>query len=443
MKVKLEIIDNNSTQVLEGGGLVDKLLSYTVEYFVKTTFRSERRTAKKSYYSKGFMPTGFIGRVEKHCSDNDIVIEVSSWEDKLDVGTPALKGITFREDQKELIKTALERQRGVLVAPTGTGKTIVTLGILSALQGVKCVLLFPTSGLVKQTTAELKKFGFDVKNKLDESNADILACTRQYLIKNYDKSDFWGLSDCVIVDECHLGFGSSGDYATLFKNTDAPMRIGLTATPTNKEEHSMTLEAHVGPVIAETKHNDASDLDLLETPYVDLIAVTRYPETDARSYHDIYSDCIIENTYRNELIVKKTDQLVSEGLSVLIATKNIRHIDLLKSMLDKRGVDCVVVDGSDSEDSREQIRQDMINGKLKCCISSVVFREGVNIPTLNAVVFAAGGKSESGVVQFAGRALRKHPDKKEAVIVDIIDNYRYLSEHTCARLSVYIKLGWL
>jgi superfamily II DNA or RNA helicase len=73
----------------------------------------------------------------------------------------------------------------------------------------------------------------------------------------------------------------------------------------------------------------------------------------------------------------------------------------------------------------------------------VVWREGLNIKSLNAIIIAGGGKNEKDLIQACGRGARKDEGKDEFVIVDFIDSAKYLSQHFCERLGVYVSKGWI
>ena len=60
-----------------------------------------------------------------------------------------------------------------------------------------------------------------------------------------------------------------------------------------------------------------------------------------------------------------------------------------------------------------------------------------------AVIMAGGGKAELSTLQAVGRALRRTATKKEAVVVDFLDGYKWLAEHTVHRLHTYQKHVWL
>jgi superfamily II DNA or RNA helicase len=63
----------------------------------------------------------------------------------------------------------------------------------------------------------------------------------------------------------------------------------------------------------------------------------------------------------------------------------------------------------------------------------------VNIPSLDCVIFASGGKSDIATLQGIGRGLRTTDEKKTFVIVDFLDPYRFLAQHTIQRLRIYVE----
>jgi superfamily II DNA or RNA helicase len=70
-------------------------------------------------------------------------------------------------------------------------------------------------------------------------------------------------------------------------------------------------------------------------------------------------------------------------------------------------------------------------------LTSTLLSEGSDIPTLGAIIIASGGKSQAAQLQKVGRALRTTDDKKTAIIVDIVDNVKWLRDHSQGRIMLY------
>jgi len=85
--------------------------------------------------------------------------------------------------------------------------------------------------------------------------------------------------------------------------------------------------------------------------------------------------------------------------------------------------------------NREQAIQEFKDGALRCMISTLL-KEGADIPSMDAIIMAGGGKSHVAVIQKAGRALRVTKDKKEALIIDFMDQGKWLRDHSQERKMI-------
>ena len=78
---------------------------------------------------------------------------------KIPYSLPKLKNITFRDYQKKAVRKAIKNKGGVIHHPTGTGKSIVFLGIASAIDG-NILILCHSLDIIKQIYNDAIKFGF-------------------------------------------------------------------------------------------------------------------------------------------------------------------------------------------------------------------------------------------------------------------------------------------
>ena len=162
-----------------------------------------------------------------------------------------------------------------------------------------------------------------------------------------------------------------------------------------------------------------------------------------KTYKDIYRFALVESRTRNQLVMEKAQELMDRGLTVLIFIQDLDHGDQLSEMAEILGIESVFIKGATKGSDRDLVKEAIMGGEARCVISSKIWREGVNIPNLGAVILAGGGKAELSTLQHIGRGLRKAKGKDEVIIVDFLDPYRYLAEHTIQRLAVYAEKGWL
>jgi superfamily II DNA or RNA helicase len=435
--LRVEILDPVHCRILEGKELLKPLLSFKSVFWKKGRFgRRERKEWMKSVIDKDLFSTGLLPKVRAYCDREGVPLTIEGREEKLSFSPPSLEGIEFRPDQLRAVKQACEAQRGVIVYPTRTGKSILIMGIVSAFPKRKFLLLAHTLVIVSQLQEDVDRFG--LSKRVDVGTVQTWS--------RKDPQEFCDQYDGIIIDEAHHITQSDGHYTRVIHNMLAPVRLGFTATPPPGKEEQLVLEGTLGPVVADLSITDAVEMGVLAKPKVRLVRVP-YSEKlrKIRSYSDAYSEGIVHNRARNRLVVKEALELVEKGFSVLIMITNIAHGEELVALADRLyGVGLIFVQGSTENEVRTGIRAAMKDKSVKIVIATAVFREGINIPSLNAVINAGGGKSETMTKQISGRPLTVTEGKSEGIIVDFLDlSNNYLTRHTGERIGFYSDMGWI
>ncbi len=404
--------------------------------------------------TSGRFETGLLPKVLKYARSKGHKITVKG-RDNIDrirpANKPYLEGITFREDQIKALRSIRRRQRGRVVFPTGSGKTIIALGIMSMFPQCRILFLCHTKDLIEQTKEELETYGFNnfyiigggrkVNNKqiLEHDNVIVLA-TIQTLSKYADI--FSAFFDITIVDEMHHVNSKNSQYGKLMLMNLSPRRYGLTGTLPTKTYEQLINEGIFGPVIAEMAIQEGVEKGILAMPKVNLVSVPYDVNINKRSknkYANFYEYGIVKNRQRNQVLVNE----VKNGEVTLIIIERTDHGEILRRMFKKAGKNVPFVHGGTGRETRFKIRDRMKKGRVKIAICSKVWKEGINIPALNHIIIAHGMREEKMVLQAAGRGLRTAKGKDTIKITDFLDPYRYLAEHTIARIQVYKSKGWL
>jgi len=447
----------------ENGMLLRPCLTYPASYWKDGKFHKEEVEYEQEAftYKRGdnwrFL-TGLLPRIRKYCQAQDLPLQilgetttVPDYEE-----THAAGNYTLRKDQFDLVNKVPLLLRGVIKAPTGMGKTIIQLGIFEWFHNSTVLLLAHTSNIVIQTAKKFDEEGFDVqrigggKQFSGKFTSDIVISTRQSFAKINPKL-YCDHFDIVMIDETHHVSTKSGQYAKILKSLLCPIRLGFTATLENEEvkpQAAFTCEGFLGPVIGEVTMEEAQNLGILAKPRVKL---KKSPESSSirrlTKYPDVYQSGIVANYDRNRIIMDSVHEHVVKGDTVLVFVKTIQHAGRLESMA--RGYkslkDCTkVVKGSVSATVREDTRLALGDKTVKCVISTVVWQEGIDVPSLDVIWNAGAGKDEKDTLQKVGRGLRKADGKEEVVIYDIFDpSHPYLVKHFGHRVSLYMDNGWL
>lgn len=428
---------------------IERCLGFEKEWYQEQQYGKKRNTYwYTSHISKdGYFLSGWIPRLKKYCEDRGELVEVIQRYNSVQIEQePYLEGIKFREDQLRLINMAITRQRGVLKAPTGAGKTVVALGIMSCFPSHNILFISHSLSLLKQTIAELKRFGFtdvgEVGGGKKEIDKRIIVATRQ----TYEKLESPPSPDILIVDECHhISKIEDSSYSKILGNILAPIRIGLTATPPIDEEAELAMEGYLGPIIASVSTEEGIEKGFLAKPRIKILK-SPFSQTikETRNYPDVYDLGIVKYRPRNRMIATEVQRLVQEGKTVLIIVNKIEHGNILQEMISCLDIKTNFVHGEVDTSTREMLRN-LLNEKIiDCAIATVVWKEGINIPSLDVIINAAGGKSEIATLQTLGRGLRTTESKKEVLLIDIFDpSHHYLIGHFGERIGLYSELGWL
>lgn len=252
----------------------------------------------------------------------------------------------------------------------------------------------------------------------------------------------------VLVHNCHHISLMNGTYADILCHSLAPIRLGVTATKPYIPEAIVTLEGCIGPTIYEVDMNLLIEDGKLAKPKLKFLKAPDNPLIkEIKRYQEVYETAIVHNRSRNKMIILEAGRLFEEDdLTSLIIVSRIEHGRNLESIANAILPDLRIefIHGATEGDVRETVRSKLHNKQLDIVIVTAIFREGVDVPSLGAVINAAGGKSEIATIQALGRGLRSFEGKTEVVLVDILDtNHNYLISHLAERLTLYSEKNWL
>ena len=433
-------------------------MSYKAEYWKPVKIGTKTRKKRVSYTKDVFIKsgeiwtfhTGLLQTIEAYCKRNRIPLLVNGKTDPLLYSPPQIKGIVFRNDQLELIEIACEKQRGVIQAPTGMGKTILQMGIISSFPKLRTLILAHNVSLVDQTYAELQEKGFKKLQKIrggDDKTlvGRIVVSTMQSFIQ-IPPEEYCDKFGCVIIDEGHHVSKPDGTYGKILSKLNAPIRLAFTATLPTSSEAKFALTGLIGPLIGRQTIEEAANLNILAKPKIRLIRTKKNTRIyDIRNYREAYNEGIVLNESRNKLVMQTAKEYIDEGKSVLIFVSKLEHGEELqktgKIILNNN---IHFVQGNMEKEMRTHIKKCLINKSLLIAISTTVWREGMDIPNLDVVINACGGKSEIMTLQTIGRGLRKTEDKEHVIIVDFFDpSNRFFISHFGERVCLYFDNSWL
>ncbi len=395
-----------------------ELMSYTVEgsYFAGNVKCSKRYLLDK----KGTFPTGLLYIAEGYLKAHlhclyDLRRRPVSQADGFALNLP----VTAYPEQLATALAFAQADRGIGVAPTGLGKSVIAAQTIALLK-VPTLVVVPGLELKRQLTATLGAVFPDgsvggLGSLIAVENVDALDCTKPLV--GYD---------AIIIDEFH--HAAAATYRKLNQKSwgNVYYRFGLTATPFRaNDSERLLLESVLSKVVYRIEHKDAvanGRIVPIEAYYYDL------PPTpglqNCRSWPKVYSELVVNNDYRNKLIAWLMNRLFLENAKTLCLVKEIKHGETLSHL-----TGAPFANGQDGN-TRLQVLEFNVGDTRGLIGTTGVIGEGVDTKPAEWVILAAGGKSKNQFMQGCGRGFRIYPGKESCKIVMFRDaSHKFTLKH--------------
>lgn len=388
-----------------------------------------------SLYHDGQFPTGLLPRVESILSERDYEVNIKDQRRKPQTKQHrfVLKEIfpPLRYYQKEATLKIDSKGRGIVVFPTGTGKTVTIARMIWDL-GLNTLIITPGKSITDMMMdVMLRHFGKGKVEKLSSKTKQIKKPIAIVNIQALIKMDPKVLKDIdvVFVDEFHHSSAETYREVNIKHLANCYYRVGFTATNFRNDGSDMALESVLSNVLYDYPIRKAIEEKFLMQPEFEIIHNESW---DENTYQKTYKAAIVENENRNDII----SQLVEEHSNdqTIILVQQVEHGEALKSIIPT----ATFIHGQEKDIVRQRAMEDFKKGKIKCLIGTSVIGEGVDLPNANVLIMAGGGKARSQVMQNIGRVLRICKGKTFAKIYDFEDRgSEWLSDHSAQRQDVY------
>ncbi len=438
---------------------LDEFLSVFHPQYKRSTKYKQGLWDGKTHFFKvktGKFPTGMLFKIREFCNKNNIELVTKDLRIKPTINDGMLEriglnGITLRDYQLEAVLESIKKQRGILRLPTGSGKTEVAIAIVKALN-LKTLYLVHTKDLLHQTAERFKKRIPEIDvGKIGDGictiGNDITIAMVQSLNNIKEKDiiffkDIMKYSQVLIIDECHHTSAKIWHTIAMYAHYSF-FRFGLSGTPLHRTTvDNLKLNGAVGDIIYELptieliKRGDLCPIDLkiLEINYMSY----------EQKWQKIYKDAIVRCEERNDKIIEIAKTHFNKGENVMILVREIEHGNILIEKLTENNIANVYLQGTTKSEIRE-IEKQKFNSPNKnfVLVATTIFDEGVDLPEVNVLILAAGGKSQVKTIQRIGRGLRKKTDGSSLSAYDFYDNSKYLYEHSDERVAIYKHEGLL
>ncbi|MBB2989657.1 superfamily II DNA or RNA helicase/HKD family nuclease [Mycolicibacterium iranicum] len=346
----------------------------------------------------------------------------------------------FQERLLEQIELSRERghHRNLLVAATGTGKTVMAAVDYARLRAElpRSRLLFVAhrNEILDQSLATFRyalrdaSFGEKWIGGSRPVHFDhVFASVQSLNAANLDDLQPHHF-DVVIVDEFHHAAAPS--YRKLLDHLSPVELLGLTATPERSDDLSV-LHWFDDRIAAELRLWDAIDQQRL-SPFMyfgihDGLDLTQIPWRRGHGYDlEALSSLYTSTDAWARTVLQEVLRLADDhnNMRALGFCVSIDHAKFMAKHFNRAGVPAVAVWGDSPQPDRQAALRDLAVGKIRVVFSVDLFNEGVDVPTVDTVLMLRPTESPTLFLQQLGRGLRRAKGKTFCTVLDFVGTHR-------------------
>ncbi len=351
---------------------------------------------------------------------------------------------TYQQDMLEQLAAERThgRHRNLVVAATGTGKTVVAAFDYRNTcrgEGGRPRLLFVAhrEEILRQALRTYREVlrdpefgdmltGGHEPERWDHLFATIDSVTSRDLVATAG-ADYW---HTVVVDECHR---LAADRFDAFVKAIRPrVLVGLTATPERSDGQPITPYFDTRPdgsPAVELRLWHALDLQLLAPfEYYACDDATDFSAVpwDRPGERDAVDNLVTGNDVRARLVVNEWRRLASDAARsrALVFCVSVAHAEFMTDWLNRAGLPAACVVGTTSPEERRRAPQRLLNGELCALVTVDLYNEGIDLPMVDTLLLLRPTQSPVLFQQQIGRGLRLAPDKDSCLVLDFVGQHR-------------------
>ncbi|MFG2883858.1 DUF3427 domain-containing protein [Streptomyces sp. NPDC048297] len=342
-------------------------------------------------------------------------------------------------ERLEVEREVHDRHQNLLVAATGTGKTVMAALDYKQLRkkhGRDLRLLFVAhrKEILQQSLRTYQdvlvdaNFGESLHSgEIPNRWTHVFASVQSLSARALDQlaPDHF---DVIVIDEFH--HGTSLTYRKILDHFKPMELLGLTATPERMDGKNIQDEFFHGRIAAEMRLWEALENDLL-SPFhyfgisdnTDLITV----EWKRGAYDPTaLSNKLSSDTRRAALVVKAVREKIADpaAMRALGFCVSVAHAHFMAESFRLAGLDAIALSGETPAEQRQQALDDLKHGILQVIFSVDLFNEGLDIPDVDTLLLLRPTSSATVFLQQLGRGLRRSEDKAVLTVLDFIGQHR-------------------
>jgi superfamily II DNA or RNA helicase/HKD family nuclease len=341
----------------------------------------------------------------------------------------------------ETERTVHDRHRNLVVAATGTGKTVVAAldyrrlarqwggGTLPSLLFVahRKEILEQSLRTYREVLGDANFGELYVGGVRPERWKHVFASVQSLSSYGVDQIPS-GAFDVVVVDEFH--HAEAPTYRRIIDHLEPRELLGLTATPERADGTDVRVSYFEGRAACELRLWEALEDDLL-VPFhyfgiadgTDLSAI----EWKRGRYDEVaLSELYTGNEARARVVLRQLGEKVTDvaAMRALGFCVSVDHARYMADVFNAAGIPALAVSGETRAEDRVRALQALRDGKVNVLFAADLFNEGLDLPDVDTVLFLRPTESATIFLQQLGRGLRKTEDKAVLTVLDFVGHHR-------------------
>lgn len=309
----------------------------------------------------------------------------------------------------------------MLVAPTGMGKTFTACEIIrsAVAKGRRVWFLAHLREILQDTSDRLTQLGMAHGHIRSGHRPDPTQQVQLVAVKTAARRQDLPRPDLVIIDECHLAVAAT--YRAVLAAAGDPLLLGLTGTPERLDGRGLgELFDRLVPTCSTSElicEGLLASCRVFAPPGADLSQLrTRAGEFDQGQAGEILSrptvvGCALEHWLR-----------LCQGRRGVAFCSTVRHAETVAEQWRAAGLRAMAVSGGSGDDDRRAAVELLRAGELDLVACAQLWVAGVDVPSLDAVIWLRPTQSVTVWLQGCGRGLRTAPGKADCLILDHVGN---------------------
>jgi hypothetical protein len=357
------------------------------------------------------IPRGFLPQLIDYSKKQGIPYHIEDKRKKL-ISVIYHSSIQLHSWQEEALEPTKKKDFGVIVAPPGSGKTIMGLELITRKQQPALIVVHRKQlfdqwidrieSFLGIPEKNIGKYSGSHKNEGDKISVGMVQTLKQHEVSDIIEDSF----GTIIVDECH--HVPAKTFRETITRYSSYYLYGLTATPMRKNNDENLIYVFIGNILSEipSEYLDSNQsatiqINIRET---NLQAPFDYKIDD----YETLSRILVHDTARNQLIVNDLKKVTDQKKTVLLLTERKAHIEVLNLYL-KEQFETITLSGDDSKGSQQSKMKQIQAGHFQIVLSTgQFFGEGIDVDQFDCLFLVYPFAFKGKLIQYIGRITRSN-----------------------------------